>query len=93
MKNLLFVALFAFALLFSSCGADQATVDAMADDMCNIMEKYNPEDISSMMDVATEMMELSSKEGYGSVSEAQMKSAMEAKCPEGYKKFEEMSKM
>ena len=90
MKNLLFVAFFGLALIFSSCGADQATVDAMADDMCKIMEKYNPEDPMSALDIITPMTELSSKEGYGSVTEAQLKSAMESKCPEGAKKMEEM---
>ena len=91
MKKLLFVALFGLALIFSSCGADQATVDAMADDMCKIMEKYDPEDISSMMDVASEMMDLSSKEGYGSVSQSQLEKAMKENCPEGLKKMQEMT--
>ncbi len=92
MKNFLFVALFGLALIFSSCGADQATVDAMSDDMCKIMEKYNPEDISSMMSVATELMELTQKEGYGSVTESQLNKTMGEKCPEGFKKFEDLSK-
>jgi hypothetical protein len=90
MKNLLFVALFGLALIFSSCGADQATVDAMADDMCKIMEKYNPEDPMTALDIITPMTELTEKEGYGSVTQAQLEKAMEEKCPEGLKKMKEM---
>jgi len=88
MKNLLFVALFAVALLFSSCGADQATVDAMCDDMCELMEKYNPEDPMTLLDITTDMLDLQTKEGYSSVSEAQMMSAMKEKCPEGAEKMQ-----
>lgn len=88
MKKLLFAALFAGSLVFSSCGADQATVDAFANDMCATMEKYNPDDLNSMMEVAGEMMEIATK--YSDVSDAQVKEAMEAKCPEGYKKMMEM---
>ncbi len=90
MKNLFFVAIFGLALIFSSCGADQATVDAMADDMCKIMEKYNPEDPMSALDILTPITELGDKEGYGSVSQAQLEKAMEEKCPEGFKKYQDM---
>jgi PBP1b-binding outer membrane lipoprotein LpoB len=93
MKNLLFVALFGLALIFSSCGADQATVDAMADDMCKIMEKYNPEDPMTMLDISSEMLDLQSKDGYGSVTETQMMDAMKEKCPEGAEKMQSILDM
>jgi hypothetical protein len=91
MKNLLFVALFGLALIFSSCGADQATVDACADDMCKIMEKYNPEDPMSALDIIGPMTELMEKDGYSGVTEPQLKKAMGEKCPEGLKKMEDMT--
>jgi hypothetical protein len=93
MKNLLFVSVFAFALLFSSCGANQATVDAMSSDMCKIMVKYNPDDITSLLDVSSEIMALKEKEGYGSVSDTQLLDAMNKNCPEGAKKLQSILDM
>jgi hypothetical protein len=88
MRNLLFVALFAFALLFSSCGANQETIDSMSGDMCKIMDKYNPEDVTTLIDVSTEIVNLKGKEGYNSVSESQLMEAMKKSCPEGAKKMQ-----
>jgi hypothetical protein len=80
--------------LFGACSsADQATVDAMADDMCAVMDKMDPEDPMSLLEVAGDMMEVAAKEEYGTVSEKQFRDAMGAKCPDGLKKFEDLENM
>ncbi len=93
MKNLLMIALFAVAVLFTSCGADQKTVDAMTNDMCTIMEKYNPDDVTTLLTVSTDMMNLKDKAGYDKVSESQLMDAMKKKCPEGAKKMQSILDM
>lgn len=92
MKRLAFLAIGA-AIFLSSCGgADQATVDKMTGEMCDAMAIYNEEDPMSMLDAASAMLEISEKEDeYGSVTEDQLYEAMEAKCPDGYKKFKELA--
>ena len=88
MNKFTILAFFAAVVLFSSCGADQVVVDKMADEMCTAMDKYNEEDPMTMLDAASGMLDIASKEEeYGSVTESQLKETMEAKCPEGYKKF------
>jgi hypothetical protein len=93
MKNLLIVAFFVCAALFTSCSADQKTVDAMADDMCKMMEKYNPDDITTILNITTEMIDLKNKEGYDKVSETQLMDAMKTKCPDGEKKLQSIIDM
>ena len=93
MKKLLFVAFFALAVLLTSCGADQKTVDAMTADMCSMMEKYNPDDVTTLLSISTEMMDMKNKEGYDKVSESQLMDAMKAKCPEGAKKMQSIIDM
>jgi len=93
MKKIVYVSLFAFASAFMmSCGADQATVDKMSNEMCTVMEKYDETDPSSMLTAANGMMEIAGKEAeYGKVTEDQLYSAMEKQCPEGYKKFKTLA--
>ncbi len=91
MKNLLLVLVFAIALVFSSCGADQKVVDACADDMCKAVESLDIEnDPMSIISFAEEMAKIMEKEGYDGVTQSQLYSAMEKKCPDGYKKFKKM---
>lgn len=74
--------------LLSSCGADQKVVDQMADEVCQAMSKYKEEDPMTLLEAATGLEQVQSKEGdYKDVTEAQLKSSMEKKCPDGYKKF------
>ena len=88
MSKFTFLACTAVALFFSSCGADQAVVDKMADEMCTAMDKYKEDDPMSMLDAASSMLDVASKEKeYGDVTESQLKETMEKKCPDGYKKF------
>lgn len=87
---LVFIGLF----ILSSCGADQATVDKMTQEMCTALEGVDTEDISSLMDAAIGMMDVVEKsDDYASVTEAQLESAMKEKCPDGWKVFEEISAM
>ncbi len=87
----MFALMLATALIFSSCGADQKTVDACADDMCSAIEKLDIEnDPMSALGFLDEMTKIMDKEGYDGVTESQLYSAMEKKCPEGYKKFKEL---
>jgi len=80
------------AFFMFSCGADQASVDKMTGEMCSAMELYKEDDIATMMAAAEKMMEIAGNEAeYGSVTEAQLKGAMEEKCPDGYKKFMELT--
>jgi hypothetical protein len=80
------VTIFAF-----SCGADQATVDKMAGEMCSAMELYKNDNPMSMLEAAGKMSEIAGKEDeYSGVTEGQLKGAMETKCPEGYEKFQTM---
>lgn len=83
------IAIFALAVgLLSSCGADQATVDKMAGEMCTAMEAYNEADPMTLLDAANQMTEIAGKEDeYGKVTEDQLMKAMESQCPEGHKKF------
>ena len=92
MKKLI-LAIAVVGMLGACSSADQATVDAMAADMCVVMEKMDPEDPMSLLEVAGDMMEVAAKDEYGSVSEAQFRDAMKAQCPEGLKKFEDLENM
>ena len=76
-----------FGFILGSCGADDATVDKMAGEMCDAMALFSEDDISSMMTAAEKMTEIAGNGDYGSVTEAQLKGAMETKCADGYKKF------
>ena len=79
---------------FSSCGADQATVDKMTSEMCEALDGVDTSDLSSLMDAAIAMMDVTAKEDeYSSVSQAQMESAMKDKCPDSWKVFEEILAM
>ncbi len=89
MKKLFFLVLTA-AIFLCSCGADQAIVDSMTNDMCKAMEKYDEKDPASIMSAATDMSTIAENEDYGSVSEAQLYDAMEEACPEGLKKLKKM---
>ena len=87
MKNILF--LFLCSTLLISCGADQATVDKMTLEMCEALDGVDTTSIYSLMDAATALEEVSSNDSYGSVTQAQMESAMKDKCPAGWKVLEE----
>ena len=81
-------------LTFSSCGADQATVDKMTSEMCEALNGVDASDPFSLLDAASGMMDVMSKEDeYSSVSQAQMESAMKEKCPDSWKVFEEILAM
>jgi len=91
MKNLTLMLALAVTFALGSCGADDATVDKMAGEMCDAMALYDAEDISSMMAAAEKMTEIAGNSDYGSVTEAQLKGAMETKCADGFKKFSELT--
>ena len=81
-------------LTLSSCGADQATVDKMTNEMCEALNGVDTSDLSSLMDAAIAMMDVTSKEDeYSSVTQAQMESSMKEKCPDSWKVFEEILAM
>jgi hypothetical protein len=72
----------------SSCG-NSAAANKMADELCVAMEKYKEDDPISMLDAASDMMDISKKtDEYGQVTDTQLKKAMIKKCPDGWKKFE-----
>jgi hypothetical protein len=55
------------------------------------MEKYEENDPMTMLSAANEMMLISKKtKEYGQVTDAQLKKAMLKKCPEGWRKFENL---
>lgn len=89
-----YVLLIISLVVFTSCGADQATVDKMTVDMCEALKGIDTGDISSLMDAATAMTEVLAKdEGYESVTQAQLESAMQEKCPDSWKVLEELMAM
>ena len=87
------IVIFALAVgLLSSCGADQATVDKMAGEMCAAMEMYNETDPMSLLDAANAMTEIAGKEAeYSKVTEDQLMKTMETSCPEGHTKFKNLA--
>ena len=71
--------------------ADQATVDKMTNEMCEALSGVDTSDLSSLMDAAIAMMDVTSKEDeYSSVTQAQMESSMKEKCPDSWKVLEEI---
>ncbi len=88
-RGVIILSIAGLALLYS-CGGS-AAANKMADEMCIAMEKYKEDDPMSMLDAASDMMNISKKtEEYGKVTEAQLKRAMMKKCPDGWKKFESL---
>ncbi len=93
MKKIVYV-IFGTTLLFCACkGSDKAAAGKMADEMCEAMSVIKEEDPMTMLDAASKMAAIAEKTAeYGKVSEEDLLSAMKEKCPDGAKKFEEMSK-
>lgn len=90
MKKLTLVFALSTVIVLYSCGGS-AAANKMADEMCSAMEKYKEDDPMSMLDAASDMMDISKKtEEYGKVTEGQLKKAMMKKCPEGWKKFDSL---
>lgn len=88
MKRLIFSLFVATTLFFTSCGADQKTVNKMADEMCVAMKSYNPKDPIGSLSALKKISAISKKQDeYGSVTEGQLQDAMKSICPEGFKKF------
>lgn len=82
------------AFVLCSCGADQASVDKMTEEMCSAMELYKKEDPSSMLRAAGKMSEIAGKQKeYGSVTESQLNETMQVKCADGFLKFQEITSM
>ena len=81
------------ATIISSCGADQSTVDAASQEMCDALSGIDLEDPSALMDAAMGMMSVAENEDFASISEAQLESAMKEKCPDGWAAFEEINSM
>ena len=81
------------AIMISSCGADQANVDACCKDMCDALSGIDMDDPSGLLDAASAMIDISENENYADVTEAQMESAMKEKCPDGWKIFNELQEM
>jgi len=91
-KFLILIGVTGMVTLYSCGGAGSEAANKMADEMCAAMAKFNEADANSMLEAASDMMEISKKEDeYGKVTEAQLQKAMEDKCPEGWAKFEELS--
>jgi len=89
-----YILIFIGFFMLSSCGADQATVDKMTKEMCEALDGVDTSDLSSLMDAAIAMMDVSEKEeAYGSVTQAQMETSMKEKCPDSWKVFEEILAM
>jgi hypothetical protein len=78
----------AFTMTISSCGADQQTVDKMADKVCQAMSKYKEEQPETLYDAFVDVQKVSSIDGeFKDVSDSQLISTLEKNCPDGYKKF------
>ena len=93
MKRLIFSVFVATTLFYTSCGADQKTVNKMADEMCVAMKSYNPKDPIGSLGALNKIMAITKKQDeYGSVTEGQLKDAMKKICPEGATKFENFLK-
>ncbi len=89
-KRSVWLAALAGILLLNSCDRSEAA-NQMADEMCLAMEKYEENDPMTMLSAANEMMLISKKtKEYGQVTDAQLKKAMLKKCPEGWRKFENL---
>lgn len=85
------ISLYIFAastIMVTSCGADQQTVDKMADKVCQAMSKYKEEQPETLYDAFVDVQTVSSINGeFKDVSDSQLLSTLEKKCPDGYKKF------
>ena len=80
--------------MMMSCGADEATVDNMTDEMCDALEGTDIADPMQLMTAANKLTSIAEKEDeYSTVTEAQLEEAMKAKCPEGWKNFEALKAM
>lgn len=90
MKKLLYSVAILGVLSLSSCGADQATVDKLTEEMCTALDGVTMDDPVGLLNAATAMSEIATKDEYSSVTEAQLKDGMKEKCPEAYKTLEEL---
>ena len=90
MKNLFFASL-AVLMLLGACGANEETVNKMADEMCAAMELIT-DDPMSLMAAAEKMTEVASNaDEFSSVTEDQLMTAMEERCPDGAAKFKDLT--
>ena len=81
-------------LLLCSCGTDQKTINAMADEMCTAMKDVDQNDQQSLLKAANSLIEISSKEElYKDVTISELESAMKKKCPAGWDNYLLLSEM
>lgn len=83
MKKIL-MALAVVGMLSACASADQATVDACADEICAALDGLDMEDPMSAMEAITVMAEVVQKEEYSSVGDDALQKSLEANC-EAYK--------
>lgn len=87
MSILLFVA---SIVLVSACNnkADKETINKMADEVCNAMELIDEGDPMSYIEAQSALVTIQENiEQYGKVTENQLLTAMNEKCPDGAKKY------
>jgi len=77
----------AFLIMLTSCGADQQTVDKMADKVCQAMSKYREEEPETLYDALVDLQKVYSLDGEFKDVNSQVIITLEKKCPEGYKKY------
>jgi hypothetical protein len=92
MKNLIFPFL-VVVLFFTSCsGKNNQAANNMATEMCKAMELIKAEDPMSMIEAASAMTTIAEKTDlYGQVTNEQLIAAMKKICPDGAKKYIEIS--
>tara|TARA_B100000123_G_scaffold256505_1_gene219710 strand:- start:81 stop:356 length:276 start_codon:yes stop_codon:yes gene_type:complete len=88
-----YLIIFFGAIMTSSCGADQATVDSASQELCDALSGIDIEDPSKLMDAAMAMMAIVDNEKYVNISEAQLENSMKENCPDGWSTFEELMNM
>lgn len=62
----------------------------MVNELCVALEKLDPDEPLSIMEVAGDMMELQQQEEYKDVTEEQIVEQMAKTCPEGAAKYDEV---
>lgn len=92
MKRILFAISIVAVFSIASCGgAKQETVNKMADELCEAMSLYDESNPMSSIEVASALTKIKNNvEEYGKVTDTQLMTAMEEKCPEGAALYKEL---
>lgn len=93
MKRNMFFTLLLVSVVFVSCNkkADEKTVNKMADEVCNAMALIIDEDPMSIIEAHSALLKIEENtEEYGNVTEIQLLSVMDEKCPDGANKYKNL---